>query len=228
VRTHSTCALGSGPALGRKPPGPAKRTKEPINQAAACSSSVARSGLAFRMRSSAMRRARFSTPRKLRGRLTTTSSSSTPRRARFAQPAAANSPMRRTRACCPSTIASCCSKGRWRRDHQLDHPHLHQSLDRRAHLATLRPAPVQRGSELRDRARRLEQLTEVQAVGRLQPQPRCPFGPGQVEGLATCLGPRGDDDFAVVEARLPAGWRQLEALRAAPLVPGRSRLVVGQ
>jgi hypothetical protein len=46
VRTHSTCALGSGPALGRKPPGPVKRTKEPINQAAACSSSAARSGLA--------------------------------------------------------------------------------------------------------------------------------------------------------------------------------------
>src|SRR5205814_7376909 len=108
---------------------------------------------------------------------------------------------------------------RWRRDHQLHHPQLHQSLDRRVHVAALRPAAIQRASDLRDRARRLEQLTEVQAVGRLQLEPRGPPGPSHVEGLATRLGPRGDDDLAVVELRLPAGWRQLEALRSVPLGP---------
>src|SRR6266478_522452 len=52
-----------------------------------------------------------------------------------------------------------------------------------------------------------------------KPHPRGPLGPGHVQGLATCLGPRGDDDLAVVEPRLPAGWRQLEALRSFPPGP---------
>src|SRR5438128_5400410 len=85
---------------------------------------------------------------------------------------------------------------RWRHD-QLHHPHMYQALDGRAHVAALRPAAVQRSSDLRDGPRRLEQLTEVQAIGRLQCQPRSPLGPSIVEGFAARLDPRGDDILAV-------------------------------
>src|SRR5438445_13226376 len=96
---------------------------------------------------------------------------------------------------------------------------MYQALDGRAHVAALRPAAVQRSSDLRDGPRRLEQLTEVQAIGRLQRQPRSPLDPSGVEGLAARLDPRGDDVLAVGAPGLPACRCQPRALRAAPLGP---------
>src|SRR2546429_9977324 len=53
---------------------------------------------------------------------------------------------------------------RWRRD-QLHHPHMNQALDGCGQVAALRPAALQRSSDLRAGPLRLERLTEIQVKG---------------------------------------------------------------
>src|SRR2546421_11735079 len=103
---------------------------------------------------------------------------------------------------------------------------MYQALDRRAHVAALRPAAVQSSNDLLNGPRRLEQFTEGKAIGRLHRQPRSPRTPRLVERLAARLGPRGDDILPVAVPGVAACLLQPEALRAAPLGPRCSRLVV--